>query len=211
MKPEAPPTTPIEPYIEGERVLLRRARSEDVPRIIAFYRDNAEHFAGVDPARPPAFYTEVFWRRRLASLEQGFREDRLLHLFVFPRERAHAVIGVVNFSNFVRGAFQACHLGYAIDKDHEGKGLMREALALAIPYVFGTLGMHRIMANYLPHNLRSAVLLARMGFVAEGYARKYLRIAGRWQDFVMTSLVNDDWQPPAEEPAPGRAGADEEE
>lgn len=114
---------------------------------------------------------------------------------VSPTKRT-AIIGAVNFSNFVRGAFQGCHLGYAIDQEHEGKGLMYEALRLAIPYAFTELGMHRIMVNYLPHNARSATLLARLGFVAEGYARKYLLLGGQWQDHVLTSLVNDDWQRP---------------
>lgn len=182
--------------LTGERVLLRRARTEDIPSIIAFYRDNEARFASVDPARPPSFYTELFWHKRLLDLDEDTRADRLLHLLLFVRARPHTVIGAVNFSNFVRGAFQACHLGYAIDGRHEGQGLMREALVMALAHAFGPLRMHRIMANYLPHNTRSAVLLARLGFVAEGYARNYLRIAGRWQDHVLTALTNDDWQAP---------------
>lgn len=182
--------------LTGERVLLRRARTEDIPSIIAFYRDNQARFAGVDPARPPDFYTEPFWHRRLQALDRDTRADQLLHLFLFLRSRPDTVIGAINFSNFVRGAFQACHLGYAIDARHEGQGLMHEALVLALAHAFGPLRMHRIMANHLPHNTRSAVLLARLGFVAEGYARNYLRIDGRWQDHVLTSLINDAWQAP---------------
>lgn len=176
--------------------MLRCGRMDDIPRIIAFYQGNAEHFRDTDPVRPPAFYTEDFWRHRLAELDDASRNDRLLHMFLFRRDAPDTVIGVVNLSNFVRGAFQACHLGYAIARAEEGKGLMFEALGLAIPYAFQELRMHRIMANYLPGNVRSATLLARLGFVAEGYARRYLQIAGRWQDHVMTSLVNDDWTPP---------------
>ena len=32
-------------------------------------------------------------------------------------------------------------------------------------------------------------------FEREGYARDYLRLAGRWRDHVLTALVNDDWSP----------------
>ena len=55
--------------------------------------------------------------------------------------------------------------------------------------------LHRISANYLPHNTRSAGVLKRLGFTVDGYARDYLRIDGRWQDHILTSLVDPDWTP----------------
>jgi len=44
-----------------------------------------------------------------------------------------------------RGAFHACYLGYKIDHAYEGKGLMYEALEVAIRYIFEELRLHRIM------------------------------------------------------------------
>jgi len=192
-----PPTLidPLDFVLEAPRVLLRRPRADDVDSIVDFYSENLEHFRPTDPERPAGFHTREWWGRRVGELEQSYREDRLLHTLVFRKDDLARVIGVVNFSNFVRGAFQACHLGYAIAEREQGRGLMREALEVAIEHTFGPMRMHRIMANHLPANVRSAVLLARLGFVAEGYARRYLRVGGRWQDFVLTSLVNDDWQP----------------
>ena len=46
------------------------------------------------------------------------------------------------------------------------------------------------MASYIPDNKRSANLLSRLGFEIEGQARQYLRIDGRWQDHVLTALIN---------------------
>jgi ribosomal-protein-alanine N-acetyltransferase len=69
---------------------------------------------------------------------------------------------------------------------------MRESLAAAIPYVFRTMELHRIMANYRPENTRSGLLLARLGFEKEGVARSYLKINGSWADHVLTSLLNQD-------------------
>ncbi|BBN52682.1 hypothetical protein TRE132_08070 [Pseudomonas chlororaphis subsp. aurantiaca] len=68
---------------------------------------------------------------------------------------------------------------------------MHEALQTAIGHMFDELKLHRIMANYIPDNQRSAALLERLGFEREGYARAYLQIAGRWQDHVLTARVND--------------------
>jgi ribosomal-protein-alanine N-acetyltransferase len=48
------------------------------------------------------------------------------------------------------------------------------------------------MANYMPENERSANLLKKLGFEREGFARSYLKIAGRWRDHVLNSLLNPD-------------------
>jgi ribosomal-protein-alanine N-acetyltransferase len=71
---------------------------------------------------------------------------------------------------------------------------MGEALQVAINYVFKELNMHRVMANYIPDNQRSGNVLKRLEFVVEGYARDYLLINGQWQDHILTSLTNKDWQ-----------------
>jgi ribosomal-protein-alanine N-acetyltransferase len=46
------------------------------------------------------------------------------------------------------------------------------------------------MANYIPTNERSGLLLKRLGFAVEGYARDYLLINGQWRDHVLTALTN---------------------
>ena len=76
----------------------------------------------------------------------------------------------------------------------QGKGYMTEGLKSAIDYVFQELNLHRVMANYMPHNQRSGNVLKRLGFVVEGYARDYLLINGKWQDHILTSLTNPHWQ-----------------
>jgi len=42
----------------------------------------------------------------------------------------------------------------------------------------------------MPANVRSARLLARLGFVQDGIARRHLCINGRWEDHVLASCLN---------------------
>jgi ribosomal-protein-alanine N-acetyltransferase len=72
---------------------------------------------------------------------------------------------------------------------------MAEALRAANAFVFGSMRLHRIMANYRPENERSARLLERLGFEREGLARDYLFIDGAWRDHVLTALVNPHFDP----------------
>jgi ribosomal-protein-alanine N-acetyltransferase len=179
------------PRIETERLLLTIPPEEAAPRMLVFFEENREHLARWSPPVPADYYTESYWRARLAQGRAQFTQDEALRLVLFEREaELGPVVGICNFTNFVRGPFQACYLGYSLDYRFEGRGLMYEALMAANAYVFDQLRLHRIMANYLPVNERSGRLLRRLGFVVEGYARDYLLIEDRWQDHILTSLTN---------------------
>ena len=184
------------PRIKTDRLLLTIPSEEAAPRMLAFAEENRAHLARWSPPEPTGYYTEEFWRNYLKVAQEDFRQGRSLKLIMFdvnePEER---VIGECNFSNFMRGPFHACFLGYKIDRRDEGQGLMYEALASSIRYIFDVLRMHRIMANYLPVNERSGRLLRRLGFAVEGYARDYLLIDGEWRDHILTSLTNDKLRP----------------
>jgi ribosomal-protein-alanine N-acetyltransferase len=55
--------------------------------------------------------------------------------------------------------------------------------------------MHRIAASYMPRNVRSEAVLNAMGFTREGFAKDYLLIDDKWEDHVLTSLINPNWKP----------------
>jgi ribosomal-protein-alanine N-acetyltransferase len=189
-------STRDEPTIETERLLLTIPNAGAAPRMLAYVEENREHFAPWAPPEPAGYYTEKFWRDYLQSARRQFEQDIALRLtFFFRDDDDGAVVGDCNFTNFVRGPFQACYLGYKISRRAQGRGLMREALSAAIPYVFENLRLHRIMANYVPTNERSGRLLRQLGFTVEGYARDYLLVGGAWRDHILTSLTNTSLKP----------------
>jgi ribosomal-protein-alanine N-acetyltransferase len=72
---------------------------------------------------------------------------------------------------------------------------MTEAVRAAVDFAFGTWGLHRVAANYMPRNTRSGAVLERCGFKVEGHAPAYLLINGRWEDHVLTAIINPSWRP----------------
>jgi ribosomal-protein-alanine N-acetyltransferase len=179
--------------ITTPRLTLRLATPQDVPGIVRYFGENRAFLGPWEPRRAERFYTDAFWAEQVERNRDEAAADRSLRLFIFPNDAPGEVIGTVGFTEFVRGIFQACYLGYGLSAAREGLGLMREALRAAIAHAFGPMRMNRIMANYVPHNRRSGNLLKALGFQVEGYARDYLRIDGRWEDHVLTSLTNPDW------------------
>lgn len=178
------------PVIRTERLVLTVVGPWASSAMVRYLKDNAEHFAPWFSALPPEGLTEEYWRGRHREQREAYREGRSLPLTLFRKESPRgAVVGVCNFTQIYRAAFQACYLGYSIDHRCEGTGMMREALEAALRYVFEEMGLHRVMANYQPTNERSGALLRRLGFTVEGCARDYLYINGAWRDHVLTSLT----------------------
>ncbi|AUQ24495.1 GNAT family N-acetyltransferase [Dickeya zeae] len=153
-----------------------------------FLIENRENFAPFEPLRTEDYFSLENIRQRIIDSQPDFKAQKCL-LLVFTVKGEDKIIGSINFTNFVYGVFQAGYLGFSIDKSYQGKGLMREALQSAIAYVHENYGLHRIMANHLPDNIRSQNILASLGFEREGFAKSYLKINGKWQDHVLNSYI----------------------
>ena len=178
------------PKLCTDRLQVRLLEPHEADLMVRFRNENRDHLEPWEPLRRPDFFTEGFWENHLRLTLRDFRESASA-CFVLLSPREDEVLGVCNYTNIVRGTFQSCQLGYALADKHQRKGLMFEALLMTNAYMFDDLGLHRIMAGYLPHNERSGNLLNRLGFEKEGLARKYLKINGRWEDHLLTSLINE--------------------
>ncbi len=189
------------PRLVTPRLILRTVTAADVPALVEDAIAESRESSRFAPRRPPAHFTAAHWRRRVRLLEESRRLGRSLVFYLFLRGRPSSVAGHVTIGCIERGAFQAGILGYALRKEHEGRGIMTEALRAIIPFAFGKMRLHRLMANHMPSNRRSARVLRRFGFRREGIAKDYLLIDGRWRDHVMTSLVNPRWRPDPGDPA----------
>ncbi|WP_445365826.1 GNAT family N-acetyltransferase [Microbulbifer sp. ANSA001] len=169
---------------------IRPVRIEDAEGLSGFYSSNADHLRQWEPARGSGYHSLGAWQQRLQGWHIEQQEGRGAYfLITFPE--SSRVVATCSLTNIVCGPFQACNMGYAVDKSFEGKGVMYLLCEYVIAFAFKELGLNRVMANYMPENYRSAALLRRLGFVVEGNAKRYLLINGRWEDHVLTALVKE--------------------
>ncbi len=194
------------PQLTGRTILLR-------PPVLGDWRAWSEvrHASRAfltpwEPAWPFDALSRGAFRRRLRQQQAEWRSGQGLTLFVFDR-RGGALLGGISVSNLRRGVAQAASLGYWVGARHARRGVMTEALLLTLDFLFVDLGLHRVEAATLPHNLASRRLLEKTGFREEGWGRGYLRIAGQWQDHVLYGLLAEDPRGPAS-PAWARAPLD---
>jgi len=129
---------------------------------------------------------------RDAFLAAVRRSRRLHRPWVSPPADDEALVGVANLSQIVYGPFRNAALGYYAFSPLDGQGLMKDGLSLCLRHAFGELKLHRVQAAVQPGNERSLALLRSLGFTEEGYARRYLKIGGRWRDHVVFAILAED-------------------
>ena len=103
------------------------------------------------------------------------------------------LVGCINLSEIVRGAFQSAYLGFYAFEPFAGQGLMREAIQLVLVEAFTTLSLHRLEANIQPANERSKRLVESLGFRREGFSPRYLKINGQWRDHERYAITAEEW------------------
>jgi ribosomal-protein-alanine N-acetyltransferase len=182
------------PILETQRLLIRSANRDDATAILNYYLENKKFLAPFEPVRSAEFYTLKFWQEQIQMNQLEFNSDQAIQFCLFEKNDPERVIGKINVQQIQRRAAQSCILGYSLAETEQGNGYMTEALERVIDYLFRPQNFHRITANYMPRNQRSANVLKRLGFVVEGYARDYLLINGRWEDHILTSLNNPHWR-----------------
>ena len=170
-------------------VSTRPIAPDDAEPLSALLIANRDFLAPWEPVRPADYVTPDGQRAdidtRLAEAERG---DAVPHVIVVDG----AVAGRITLAGIVRGSFESANLGYWVGASFGDRGVGTAAVRAICGLAFGSLGLHRIQAGTLVHNVRSQRVLAKAGFTRFGLAPRYLRIAGRWQDHVLFQLLADD-------------------
>lgn len=168
----------------GSRVSIRPGVLADEEEFLAAVtRSRALHHPWVQaPATSDAFRDYI-----------SKRQDARSAVFFVGLNDPRALVGVVNVSEIVHGAFRSAYLGYYAFVPHAGHGLMKEGLGQVIAHAFTVMKLHRLEANIQPENHASKALVKKLGFRREGLSPRYLKINGRWRDHERWAILSEDW------------------
>lgn len=167
---------------EANRVYLRNVSKQDRREFLSLMQKSQRlHDPWITPPLAPTTFD-----RYLARTQRDDHEGLLVCL-----NETHAIIGVVNLNNIIRGSFLSASLGYYAGAPYAGMGYMREGLEIAIQNAFREIGLHRLEANIQPENILSIRLVKRCGFYKEGMAKNFLYIAGAWRDHERWVIIHE--------------------
>lgn len=157
-----------------ERLLLRRARPEDLAAIHAILSDpRAMAYWSTTPHE--TIERSRAWLRGMIASPPELSED-------FVIELEGRVIGKA-------GCYRLPEIGYILHPDMWGRGYAREAVGAVIDHIFASrAAIDAICADVDPRNGASIRLLERLGFERSGFAERTFEIGGVWMDSFYFTL-----------------------
>ena len=174
--------------------MLRPPRANDVGELRRVLRHNYAHLKPWNPApRPgedPSSITEV--SNTVLRQRREWKNGRSFVFMVSFGASPERFIGKIAFNGVMRGAMHGAYLGYWMDLDHQNGGLCTEALRAALDFAFDDAELHRVQAAIMPHNAPSLRVIEKLGFRREGYAERYLQIAGAWEDHILFARTREE-------------------
>ncbi|MER6950661.1 GNAT family N-acetyltransferase [Nonomuraea sp. NPDC000554] len=175
-------------------ILLRPVVEGDAEAVLAAYERNREHLLPWEPRRAPEFFTLAGQRARIREMVETQRQGQLVPWILVDGDR---MIGTMTLSGIVMGPFRNANLGYWVDGEYNGRGIASLAVQTVLHVADEQLGLHRIQAGTLVHNVGSQRVLAKAGFELIGRAPRYLAINGVWQDHLLFQRILHDRPPTA--------------
>jgi len=187
-------TWPVE--VHTPRLVLRGARPDEAPAVMAYFERNAAHLAPWLPP-PPRGMAEgglAFWEQMVEEMATLYEDRQSVRFFVRPRSAPDQLIGLRSFTRIHMGQDRACTMSGSIDHAHLRRGYMTEAGHGGIQFMFRVLGIRRIDAEYSIDNPGSPGVLAKLGFTRIGVSPSHRFANGAWRDHVLNALVDPDHQ-----------------
>ncbi len=133
--------------------------------------------------RPTSFAAMVRAMRRAARQGTGMP---------FVVEVDGRLVGQLSVNNIVRGSAQFCSVGYWIDQEHAGRGIMTRAVAMVIDHLIFQAGLHRVEVAIRPENAPSLRVVEKLGLAEVGFAQGYLHIDGQWRDHRLFAVTREE-------------------
>jgi ribosomal-protein-alanine N-acetyltransferase len=177
---------PLAPSIEWGALRLRALRSTDAASLLAYLEDPVviEHTSyPIQSLRSVELLIE--------KAQQGYAARNSCK-WALAWASDDALIGTCGFNNWAPDHASA-ELAYDLAPQYWGKGLMSQAVGIALEWAFTTAGFNRVHALVMVSNVRSRGLLIRCGFHQEGMLRSYRIARSVPRDFWMYSLLKSEW------------------
>lgn len=176
--------------LSSKNIYVRKLTLSDAENVLQLLVENKEFFEPFSTDHPSNYYS-LEKQKEIIPLEQNSKENSSCQFGIFLKS-THGLIGTISLFHINRGPLQNATMGYYLDQKNNGNGYTTEAAKMVVDYAFGTLGLHRIEAGVMPHNIGSIRVLEKVGFHKEGIAKQSVKINGRWEDHQILAIINPD-------------------
>ena len=181
--------------LKGRRVTLRPLAVADFPPWQEVRTRCRDWLVKWEPRRPPGAPDVVDSRAAFAARCRARDRERQLGAgYGFGIFTGNRFCGEININGVQRGPFQNAYVGYWVDEECAGQGLVPEAVVIAARHAFEELGLHRLQIAIIPRNTSSRRVVEKLQIRDEGTALRYLEINGVWEDHTRYAITAEEWR-----------------
>ncbi len=101
------------------------------------------------------------------------------------------MIGMISHQNY-KPSNASIAIGYWLDQDFEGKGIMTKVVKEMITYAF-YIGLNKVEIFCAVENQKSRRIPEKLGFVQEGIIRDAEKLHGAYIDDVIYGMLKGEW------------------
>ena len=170
--------------LESERLLLRQITPDDVNEIFAL-RSNPETMKYIP--RPLAT-TKDDAMGHIKMIQDKIVSNEGINWAITEKGNPK-MIGIIGHYR-IRWEHFRSEIGYMLLPEHQGKGIITEAIQLLVDYGFNEMKMHSLEAIIVPENTASARVLEKNNFVKEAHFKENEFYDGKFLDAVVYSILN---------------------
>jgi RimJ/RimL family protein N-acetyltransferase len=174
--------------LRGTMLTLRKLRRSDAASI-------ARHAHDMTIARNtfiPFPYRLEHARQFIGESHKHWRKGTAFHLGIEDPDSGK-IVGCVGLE-CIDHKHRNAEIGYWLGRAYRGRGMMSEALGLALRVAFRELKLVRVYAHTAVNNQTSGHVLKRAGFQFEGRLRKRVKHRGRYKDLLLYSILRDEFR-----------------
>ena len=171
--------------LRGERVLLRRGRTEDADRLFQIRNEPL-----------------VAWRWGSDDIEEEISEQFIEADEGFVIEADGSVVGAIQYHEENEPMYRHAGMDIFLTNSRQGEGLGTEAMRLLARYLFEEHGHHRLTIDPAAENSAAIRAYERVGFRAVGIMRRYERGPDDvWRDGLLMDMLEEEFRPTGRRPS----------
>ncbi len=182
------------PTVSDGGITLRLIRQRDAGEWREVRRRNRDWLQPWEASLPPeaSLITDVpaTFGQMVRRMRKDARAGRALPWAIIADGR---FVGQLTVGGITYGSLRSAYIGYWIDKDVAGRGIMPAAVAMACDFCLDVLRLHRVEINIRPENMASLRVVEKIGLRKEGERPKYLHIDGDWRDHVTYVVMSGEF------------------
>jgi len=173
-------------YIEGKRIYLRTLKKSDLEEL-DLLMDDWKIMALTGSIYPN---TE---KELDESIERCQNTESRIWFGIIDKE-SNRIIGETGFLRMFTPWRTSDFTLEIWNNEYWGKGIGKEVAELMFEYGFNYLNFHRLSIGVVEKNERAIKFWKNVGFAEEGRQREGFFSDGKYSDFIMMSLLEDDYR-----------------